>query len=282
MATCSPAETKDFIAELAQRNVCPKVVYVDDGCCSTWPELLQATWPGTAIRLDAMHAMRRLTQTVASTQHPWHGEFCSKLSESIYKYDPHEVARLALARGRQGQGCALPNHIRNKFVPRTISDPCRIVQEIEATLARYARIVHEEKGCLITNETLQAWDNLKVHVERGCLCDPTGLVLHELGKEVSIGGDIFREVRARRGASALEGFHTHQKAWFGPLAQHGEEAGEAILLEGSVRWNRKCKGDKGAPMVFEKGLLQAADSLHQTLTGDRLYPMLATATDDAA
>ena len=198
MATCSPAETKDFIAELAQRNVCPKVVYVDDGCCSTWPQVLRPIWPNTAIRLDAMHALRRLTQTVASTQHPWHGEFCSKLSASVYKYDPHEVARLVQARAMHGQGCTLPNNVRNKFIPRTISNAARIIQEIEATLAHYAGKVHEHKGCLITDATLAAWQNLKFHVDNGCICDPPGIVLHEFGKEVLIGGDTFREVRARR------------------------------------------------------------------------------------
>ena len=278
-ATCSPVEAKGFIAELAQRNVYPKVVYVDDGCCSTWPQVLRPIWPNTAIRLDAMHALRRLTQTVASTQHPWHGEFCSKLSEAVYKYDPHEVARLVQARATHGQGRTLPNKVRNKFVPRTISNAGGIIQEVEATLAHYARKVHEHKGCLITDETLAAWQNLKNHVDNGCICDPPGIVLHEFGKEVLIGGDTFREVRARRGASALEGFHTHQKAWFGPLAQHGEEAGQAILLEGSVRWNRKRKGDKGAPMVFEEGLLRAVDGLYQTMTGDRVYPALAAASD---
>ena len=80
--TSAPNEISSAVADLKQRGVNPKVVYVDDHCCGAWRTVLQRIWPRVAVRLDIMHAIRRLTQTVSSTQHPWHGEFCSKLSES--------------------------------------------------------------------------------------------------------------------------------------------------------------------------------------------------------
>ena len=37
-----------------------------------------------------------------STQHPWHGEFCSKLSDAIYTPDFEKLAKLKRARAREG------------------------------------------------------------------------------------------------------------------------------------------------------------------------------------
>ena len=65
--------------------------------------------------------------------------------------------------------------------------------------------------------------------------------MHELGEEIVVYGDNFRIVRTLRGTSALEGFHTHQKAWLGNLARHAADAGAALLADGAVRWNRKRK-----------------------------------------
>ena len=115
----------------------------------------------------------------------------------------------------------------------------------------------------------------------GCLCDTPGLQLHELhGQGVKIGGEIFRPVRTLRGASALEGFHAHQKTWLGPMAQHGKESGQALLAEGAVRWNRKLHEEAGEesslPTVFAEGLLHAADAIHQELTNARLYSSLVS------
>ena len=53
------------------------------------------------------------------------------------------------------------------------------------------------------------------------------------------GGESFHMIRAMRGASALEGFHTHQKQWLGCLARHAADAGAALLADGALRWNRK-------------------------------------------
>jgi len=83
-----------------------------------------------------------------------------------------------------------------------------------------------------------------------------------------------------RGASALEGFHTHQKQWLGPLAHHSAEAGTALLADGALRWNRRrrneaAQGTFTIPLVFAGGLLQGTDHLHQRLAGERLYPGLA-------
>ena len=176
----------------------------------------------------------------------------------------------------------LPRHICNKFVPRTITEPKKIIRGIEAVISHYVNRFHAEAGSLITAETLKAWENLKLHVEKGCLCDPHGLQLHAFSNKGSqIGGEMFYPLQIFRGSSALEGFHSHQKEWLGLRAQHCKESGEALLMEGAVRWNRKRRqqgGHDALPTVFSNGVLQEIDALHLRLKGSRLY--LGLTSDD--
>ena len=79
---------------------------------------------------------------------------------------------------------------------------------------------------------------VKQHIAAGCLCDPHGVELNWFGDEKVIDGVRLPIVCKARGASALEGFHTHQKAWLGPLARHTSDVGEALLADGALRWNR--------------------------------------------
>ena len=116
--TSAPSEVYHALANLKRRGAQPKVVYVDDHCCGAWPPLLRSLWPGVAVRLDVMHAMRRLTQTTSSTQHPWHGQFCGMLSAAIYSFDTGELERFRLAWQRDGRTSEAPKHIQKKYVPR--------------------------------------------------------------------------------------------------------------------------------------------------------------------
>ena len=119
----------------------------------------------------------------------------------------------------------------------------------------------------------------ELHIMKGCLCDPSDVVLSEVGNPIMIGDVEFQPIRAKRGASALEGFHAHQKRWLGQFAQHTTHAGQALLAEGKVRWNRKrcteaISGEDEIPSVFAEGLLSNANELHQRLVGHSLYPRL--------
>jgi hypothetical protein len=237
--TCSPYEVQGLLVSLQKRGVQPKVVYVDCECCGAWRSIVGGIWPIAVVKLDGMHAIRRLTRTVSSTQHPWHGRFCAALSNAIYTYDVETMTRLAAARCRDGLHGKCPTHAKSKHVPRIIVDAQRIAQEIESVLALYAS-AHVEWGLLLTPATATAWADLRPHVLSGCLCDPRGVEMNVLGESVTIGGESFHMIRAvRRGASALEGFHTHQKQWLGCLARHAADAGAALLADGALRWNRK-------------------------------------------
>ena len=279
--TSGPREVQPLLVQLRSRGVHPKVVYVDDGCCGIWKTVLESVWPGVFVRLDGMHAIMRLTQTTTSTQHPWHGRFCSMLSAAFYIYDQRETERLKKARVRAGFPSTLPKKLRSMYVPRVIADVQHILASVNAAIAHFHERAHEDMGKLLTPATLAAWANLKEHVQAGCVNDPPGMELNVLQEQPSvlIGGERFRSVRSMRGASALEGFHTHQKQWLGHLAHHSRDAGRALLADGGLRWNRK-QHNKATPettrmpLVFAGGLLQSADDLHQHLVGERLYPAL--------
>ena len=283
--TCKPYEAEVALRKLAQRGVHPKVVYVDDECCGAWPNILHKIWPDVEIRLDVLHAIMRLTKTTASTQHPWHGRFCIELSNAFHEQDQMEVNRFRRAWFRDGRGSASRRDC-NKHVPRRIASPAAIIETVDAILEQYAAQMHPEMGALTTEATQVAWKSLKPHVENNCVSEPTKIeTLAAMKSTVCIGGEMFDITRSRRGSSSLEGFHAHQKQWFGVFAHHSKAAGEALLAEGATRWNRKRRNEASAekdrtPNVFAKRVLQGADDLHVQLTAERLYPTLAPASFD--
>ena len=238
--TSKPKEVEDILDSLAERGVSPQVVYVDEECCGSWKEIIERIWPHCQVRLDPFHAMRRLSETTSSTQHPWHGEFCGKLSSAIYTYD-HEIRRdLESARLRQNLSSHIPRQDLLKHVPKRIENPEQIIAAVSTLLAEYKSKRNDVAGPLLTADTGNAWLCLQRHISQGCLCDPKNVSLHQAtGKQSLFGGEAFPILRSRRGSSALEGFHVHQKQWLGALATHGREAGSLLLEDGVTRWNRK-------------------------------------------
>lgn len=235
---CSPLGVQDKLLALQRRGVNPKVVYVDCECCGAWRTIITQIWHNAIVKLDAMHAMRRVTRTLTSSQHPWHGAFCAALSQAIFTSDTASIERLRAARCRAGYSSHLPGNIKSRYVPRMITNGDRISETIEAVLEKFGG-GHPVAGALTTASTKDAWRELRHHVRSGCLCDPLGMQTHVFGKPVVIGGERFHIIKTRRGSSALEGFHTHQKHWLGHLARHAADAGGALLADGAVRWNRK-------------------------------------------
>ena len=227
---------KEVIKEV--RVEVPKVVHVDCECCGVWPSIVKDIWPRAVVKLDAMHAIRRLTKTCSSTQHPLHGRFCAALADAIYTYDAEAMTRFSEACRREAKPGTFSRRAKIKYVPRVIVDAERIAHSVDAVLNTF-RNAGSPADPLLTQETMEAWCRLKPHVVAGCLCDPPGVQLHEYGECVEIGGTRFKPIHTIRGASALEGFHSHQKQWLGCLARHAADAGVALLADGAVRWNRK-------------------------------------------
>jgi len=239
-STSKPVEAKGAMGELFARGVRPKVAYVDDECCGAWPRVFRSLWPDAYVRLDPLHAIRRLTQTTSSTQHPWHGQFCEALAEAIYTDDAHVATRLRKALACEGWSGPAVRRLKAKYVPRYISDSPKIARAVETVIGSFREKMHREAGPLLTTATLKAWTNLKEHVLKDCLCDPPDCPIHAFTQAgATIGGEEFRRVRILRGTSPLEGFHAHQKQWLGTFARHTEEAGFALLSDGAARWNQK-------------------------------------------
>ena len=239
--------------------------------------LLQPLWPDVMIRLDGMHALLRLISTTSSTQHPWHGTFCRKLSNAMYTADRGDMKRLRIAWRRENQDHDVPKNLITKCVRRRIVDAPRIMTAIQEVIDAYQDKSHSEAGSLLTPETQSAWICLQKHVRSGCLCDPPGIDIHACRALVSVGGEEIETMRPLRGASRLEGFHAHQKEWLGPRGRHATTAGEALLADGAMRWNRKTHNEMQrhlvyTPMVFRDRVLEEADNLHVRLAGRRLYP----------
>jgi len=280
-ATSAPHEAEQILWELQGRGVSPKVVYVDDECCGAWPGIVSRVWPGCCVRLDALHALMRLTKTTASTQHPWHGQFCGMLSDALFTYDKRVLERIHRAMARQRCAKNLTKNQKCKYVPRSIQDAPGIACSIEEVIAKFKEQAHSNMGVLVTASTDTEWNNLRTHVLKGCVCDPPGVDLNSYGENepLLLGGEAFYPIRKQRGTSSLEGYHSHQKRWLGSLGTHAPEAGLALLTDGNLRWNRQRSNEslpeeEQTPPVFAPGLLQEAQHLQRRRSGSNVNPDL--------
>jgi len=242
--TSKPWAAKNLIGDLSRRGVCPKVAYVDDGCCGAWQDVLRIAWPNIHVRLDGMHAIMRLAHTTTSTQHPKHRKFCAMLSKAVYEADNEVLQRLAQAWARDHGGGPLPASIERKYVPRSIRDPQAIVTAVDSILQELQKAA-DTFAPLLTNASRSAWSNLKVHVLKGCLCDPPGVNMHASANAVIIGGECFHTMRSLRGTSLVEGLHAHQKQWLVTFAQHAPDIGEALLRAKRARTLAMENGNDG-------------------------------------
>jgi len=271
--TSAPYEVEHVLWQLHGRGMRPKVVYVDDECCGTWSATVKRVWPSCYVRLDALHALMRLTKTTVSTQHPWHGNFCGMLSEALFTYDQRVLRRIRKATARRGHSCALTKSQKYKYVPRVIQGTKEIADSIQEVLGKFRNREHGESGTLLTPSTDNAWANLRHHILRGCVCDPPGIDLNIYDETMAlqIGGETFHPVRKLRGTSSLEGYHSHQKRWLGPRGTHTPDVGMALLTDGNLRWNRQRNNEtlpeeEHAPPIFAHGLLQEERRLRRRLS----------------
>ena len=254
--TTSPHEVEQLLHGLKQRGAWPAAAYVDNGCCGVWAVILSRVWPGITVRLDMLHALKRITRTTISPKHPWHGKFCAMMSNTIYRYDESETRRLVDARTRAGLGEHLPAAVKAKHVPRVVAAPHFMCSCIEKVLGAFANARHVVWGELLTPNTGRAWACLRPHVLAGCLCDPPGIEMNGFDDhdDILIADEPFHIIHSRRGTSPLEGFHHHQQKWLG-LGMHAADAASALMSDGSLRWNRRrSTGTKNSvasmPMVF--------------------------------
>lgn len=286
--TSCPTEVESSLRDLCARGVAPKVIYVDDECCRAWSHITQKVWPGCCVRLDAHHALKRLTATTASTRNPWHGRFCSMLSDALFTYDAKVLQHIQKAMARHGHLRTLTKNEKKTYVPRVIQNPQQIAKAIDTVIDNFRNKIHCQMGALLTPSTSAAWENLRRHVCRGCLCDPPGVdvVTYEDAEGLRIGNEVFHHVRKLHGTSSLEGFHSHQKRWLGPMGTHAQDTGQALLNDGNLRWNRQRRNDAlpeedHLPPVFAKGLLQEARHRYQQLPDHTLPSNGATSTECA-
>ena len=194
------------------------------------------------------------------------------LSEALFMYDHQVLQRIGAALVRHGRSKTLTKIEKLKYVPRIIKNPHKIATAIDEVIDWFRDRVHADMGVLLTPSTDTAWENLRKHVLRGCLCDPSGIDVNRYDKneQLLIGDEIFCRVRKLRGTSSLEGYHAHQKRWLGPLGTHSQEAGLTLLADGNVRWNRQRRiaqhfQKESAPTTYTHGFNQESRALCQRL-----------------
>ena len=278
--TTAPLEVEPVLRDLHLRGARPTVIYVDCECCGAWKPIIEQLWPDAKVLLDSFHAMRRLTQTTSSTKHPWHAQFCKRISEAMFDDDEQLSARFNKAFKRSNLSPKARARLRTECVTRRIKDKNAIDKSIEDVIAEYTVRVHPTFGPLLTPKTLSAWSALRLHVRKGCLCDPPGVDLYAAqGKPIVVGGERLTKFKSMRGSSALEGFHGIQKSWLGQQS-HSRKRGLALVADGTVRHNRKRRNQmvsnlEQTPPVYAAGLLSPTDSRHRSFIENGVRQLLA-------
>ena len=153
--------------------------------------------------------------------------------------------------------------VRRQSSREQTANPERIVASLEAVLRSF-ETPDERAGDLLTHVTYSAWDCLRKHIAMGYLCDPDCVQLNICGRAEPAGDSSQGGVRNARGSSALEGFHTYQKGWLGPLSKHSADAGAALLRDGAQRWNRRVRSRKSPAenisSIYAPGLLKDVEA----------------------
>ena len=79
----------------------PKLLYVDQGCCSTKLKSHFQEWRYLVIRLDEWHFMRRFAAGCCSESHALYATFMSRLSACVFEWDTEDFQRLYAAKRGQ-------------------------------------------------------------------------------------------------------------------------------------------------------------------------------------
>ncbi|XP_066916044.1 uncharacterized protein [Clytia hemisphaerica] len=133
---------EDIFKDLSVRNPHITHIYLDN--CCTWKHKLAEFFPNAIVKLDLFHAVQRLVKTI-SKRHPYCQDMCKELT--LVFRDINDTG-----------------DERSKPTP----PPNQIIKNMETFLTTWENV--EFKGWkVLTSKFLKHWDNLKVHVDLGCL-----------------------------------------------------------------------------------------------------------------
>ena len=169
--------------------------------------------------------MRRFTRGLTSEHHPLYGTFCSKLSSSIFVWDPEDYALLREAKTgelkKQFRG-VIPtkDQVSRAITTGELARHCRRrirnVEEIRQLIGDLLSSMWEKTDTLglplINQGSMErVWKNQQKHLP--CLQDPPGIELYTQKATMEKGGKVLPVLKCARGSSALESFHRHQNAF---------------------------------------------------------------------
>ena len=205
-------------------------------------------FPRQRVLLDVLHAMKRVTDTIDKS-HSLRPVFCSRLRDVIFcicDADVEMVKDDLLERGWTAEEVDdFYRHRYSYFVSkarRAIKPPKELLADFDALIQLFASDPSDElKGrCNHTGElifrkrrTEEAIQNLRIHIEKGCLSDPENFNMY-----YNIGSENKPNYRTFRGTSALEGYHHHLRRMFSGFSTSPQLA-HALISEFNHRWNIK-------------------------------------------
>ncbi|XP_043076711.1 uncharacterized protein si:ch73-112l6.1 [Puntigrus tetrazona] len=237
----------------------PKVLYVDQDCCSTMGKgkvgAMFPEWDQLVVRLDAWQFMMRFTAGITSESHPLYGPFMGRLFSCIFEWDAEDLKRLQEAI-RQELRQTKDVKASNKPTAKELVRHCRhrtrepqVTKQLTEQLLKDFTVATDFMGNkLLDQERMEEiWRAQQCHLL--CIQDPPDVQLYSEIGEVTRGGLTLPLYHCARGVGSLESFHRHLNQFI-PGTATNDLHFHVHLLEGVVRWNeaRSVAVDEGSPL----------------------------------
>jgi hypothetical protein len=174
------------------------------------------SWAKIRIKLDAFHAMQRISRTLPK-QHAAYGTFLGCLREAMFSLDAVEMSAVREFLTSNPTSCAanvysgvtpveaaihMSSRKLHSRLKRVIPPPAVLRANLENLRAVFEGIIDSKtKQPLFSSRSKAAFSDLLVHVDKGCLSDLPGA---ELYYEVAC-GLATKKLKCARGTSGLEG-----------------------------------------------------------------------------
>lgn len=228
------------------------------------------------VHLDVFHAMARITERMPS-KHPLLYPFCLELSRAFFILDAEDKRNIEEHLSTKGMSFERkwiinPDWIKCRVKAR-IPPPAILKSRLLLVKNKYsnAAVSNSEDGPLLNNIVLKEFDNLMVHVSKGCLSDPEDFNLYVKKRKDQDGLQLYR---CLRGTNAVELWHQFIEMKFSSW-NAGPDFAQAAMnvllnrrnIRASVR-NRPNFTDFGH---YEHNLIDEINDLYFYLFGQRRY-----------
>lgn len=233
------------------------------------------------VRLDAYHGMTRLSKTLKKG-HGAFRSFMARFRDAMFLVNTHDLHTVQDALRKQGMS---HHDIQKKmevdwifflkYCRRVIPPPPTLLQRFDRLCHAFQDVQDSKtKEPLFRSHTQKAVQNLRGHIEKGCISDVTGIPLYvAAGKDPETGLTTYRSIR---GTNGTEGYHRHMLEILSRYCASPRLLHELLMMF-NYRWNInmavKNRGlSKTVGGFYDQHLIEQVNDMSSHYTSTVPYP----------